>query len=238
MSFLLTKTPGSLNPGVNRPILLEPWTPAELGDALLAWYDPTSGTDGATVTSWTDKSTRARHGNVIVGAPTYDADGLDGTPAVAFNGSSSIKTATFAGPTTGSPFTLIVNGKATGSGTQYFVDGSTSNGMGIYRSVSGNTFGSRRTTATGITRSPSDGLAHSFISVFNGANSRFYVDGVATAGEQGTISPSVVTIGTNGGATSPLTGFVGDILWVSGALDDITCLRISTWLKSRRGAVA
>lgn len=236
MSFLRIKVPGTLDPGVERPILLEPWTPDDLDANLLAWFDPTSGVDGATVSQWNDESGHARHLNAITGSPTFDADGLDGTPAVVLAGSSYMKTASFTSVL--GQFTLIGNGKITGAGTGYLVDGHGSNVHSIYRSPSSNVFGARRSASSAaITSAPGDSLAHSFIFVTDGASSKFYVDGVEHTGvEQGVQGVSLLTVGSNGAGTASMVGAVGDIVWASGALDAETCARANAWLQYRRGA--
>src|SRR5215469_9229577 len=71
-----------------------PWTPASL-PGLVAWYDGQNAAsitlNGSTVSQWNDQS---GHGyNVVQGTaanqPTYNATGLNGYPALVFNGSTN-----------------------------------------------------------------------------------------------------------------------------------------------------
>lgn len=237
MAFLRIRLPGALDPDVaaQRPTLLEPWSPPDLAEGLLAWFDPASGADGAAVTSWADQSSYDRDA-IAAGSLTFDADGLDGTPGVVSAGSAFLTTATFSGVP--GPDTVLANARIENNpSTGYVIDGQGTNNMSIYRSGSSDTFGARRSTSTAaITKTPSDSSAHSFVFVSDGENSRFYVDGaVYTGAAQGAIAITKLTLGANGAGASAFIGALGDIVWGAGALSHIDCLRADAWLKSRRG---
>jgi len=62
------------------------WTPAAVPTAL--WLDASDASSltlsGSNVDQWRDKSGNAKHANAITAAPTYDATGLNGQPALVF----------------------------------------------------------------------------------------------------------------------------------------------------------
>jgi hypothetical protein len=239
MSFLRVKVPGTLDVGVDRPTLAEPFDPLEyFGAALLAWFDPSTGTDGATVTSLTDQSGNAKHGNVIVGAPTYDADGLGGTPSISFNGSSSITTATGTAYGTGA-VTLVVNGQANTTGaTQYVCDSPGGNALAIIRSSGTGWQARRATAAAAMIPSPNiqDALPHSFVAVFDDDNSKLFIDGVQAAANDQGAGTFTSTLRLGSSTANFLTGKVGDYMLINRALTGPEVTQVSDWLIDRRTA--
>lgn len=240
MSFLRVKVPGTLDVGVDRPTLAEPLNPlAYFGAALLAWFDPSLGTDGATVTSLTDRSANNKHGSVIVGAPAYDVDGLGGTPSVSFNGSSSIATAPGTSGVTG-PITLAVNAQANTTGaTQYICDMHTgANTLAVIRSSLTGWQARRSGAATSMIPSPNinDAVPHSVVAVFDDDNSKLFIDGVqVAANDQGAGSlTTTIKLGCNGAGAGFLTGKLGDYLLINRALTGPEVTQVSDWLVDRR----
>ena len=71
------------------------WTPAALGSSLALWLDAddfsTITLNGSTVSQWDDKSGNGRHASqaTLSSQPTYTANGLNGKPAILFNGTST-----------------------------------------------------------------------------------------------------------------------------------------------------
>lgn len=236
MSFLRVKVPGTLNVGVDRPVLYDPI--ATFGAALLAWFDPSLGTDGATVTSLTDRSANNKHGSVIVGTPAYDADGLGGTPSVSFDGSSSIATA--AGTSVTGPLTIAVNAQANTTGaTQYISDMHTgANTLAVIRSSSTGWQARRVGAAASMIPSPNlnDANPHTVIAVFDDDNSKLFIDGVqVAANDQGAGSvTTTIKLGSNGAGAGLLTGKIGDYLLINRALTGGEVTDLSTWLIDRR----
>lgn len=214
------------------------WSPASLGSALHTWYDPGSGADGAQVTSWADASGNGHAATVGAGAVTYDRDGLGGSPALVFNGSSFLRhtLTTSLGATS---VTLLINAAATGAATQYLADGLTlANSMGLYRSITGNTFTARRTggSSAAVSVSPSDGNPHTFVAVFDGASSALHVDDTVVTGVHGTQAIPGITLGANATGANFLTGVIGDVLLVSRALTASEIVDAKAWMKLRRYA--
>ncbi|QGJ87279.1 minor tail protein [Gordonia phage Wocket] len=239
MSFLRVKVPGTLDVGVDRPTLAEPLDPiAYFGAALMAWFDPSLGTDGATVTSLTDRSANNKHGSVIVGAPVYDADGLGGTPSVSFNGSSSIATATGTPYGTGA-VTLAVNAQANTTGaTQYICDSSATNNLAVIRSSSTGWQARRNGAASALLPSPNinDAVPHSIVAVFDGASSKLFLDGVQVAANDQGVGTFTTTLklGCNGAGANFLTGKIGDYLLINRALTGPEVTQVSDWMIDRR----
>lgn len=69
------------------------WRPSNLGSALALWLDAEDATsitlNGTTVSQWNDKSGNARHAvqGTAANQPTYTTSGLNGKPALTFDGS-------------------------------------------------------------------------------------------------------------------------------------------------------
>lgn len=215
------------------------WSPTDHGTDLLAWYDPSVGTDGTTVTTLADKSSYSRNIDSVTGTPVFDADGLNGHPCIVFDGASRLKAAILSGGFGTGPFTVLVNAQATGSSTEYICDGHSTNHLAIYKSSTSG-FGARRINAAGaMSQGSGDANPHSFIAVFDGANSKFYRDGAQVAvNDQGTgdLATAGITTGSNGTSSSFLTGKVGEYVLVRGALTATQVASADAWLKSRRGA--
>ncbi len=69
------------------------WTPSDIGPSLYAWYDAADRASifiGTGVSQWSDKSGGGRNLVQSVGSsqPAYEANGLNGLPTVAFDGSN------------------------------------------------------------------------------------------------------------------------------------------------------
>ena len=208
------------------------WTPGDLGDDLFAWYDPRQGVHGSTVTSLTSTGSGPTLDS-ITGTPTFDRAGMSGTPSIAFNGSSAISGPVSLGQ---GPLTVMANISFTGSGTQYAFDGHGVSTLSIARSVWADAFQVKRGGSPGLDRSPSDSQPHSHIAVFDGASSRYDVDGSGVEGPTNALSITRLAIGSAGDASAFLTGHVGDVLIASRALTPDEVAEAGIWLKARRNA--
>lgn len=88
------------------------WTPADLGARLAFWHDASMGVtlEGGGVAQWDDLSGKGRHATQAVtsGRPTVDATGINGMPALAFDGSNDglATVAPWAGSTARSVFAV------------------------------------------------------------------------------------------------------------------------------------
>lgn len=225
---------------MNVPPPVPTWSPLTYGADLYAWYDPSTGTDGATISALPDQGPNDHDGVTIVGTPVYDADGLGGTPSISFDGSSSIKSTP--GPNLSGPFSIVINAQANTTGaTQYVIDGNGLNSLSIYRSASSG-YGARRAASTPPTGLPSginDANPHSIVVVFTatGAASKIYVDGEELASNDqsaNALTAYAVMLGAGGGGSNKLTGKIGDVVVLRRALDATEVADATYWLKYRR----
>lgn len=110
---------------------LVPWTPLNLGAALVAWWDAqassTLNLSGSNVTSWTDKVAAVVATQAGV-APTFSATARNGKPGLSFNGTTQRMTFTPTGfPSGSAAVTAAV--AAFGNGSQFaFIFGSNPGG--------------------------------------------------------------------------------------------------------------
>lgn len=208
------------------------WTPTDLGADLFAWYDPRQGADGTTVSSLATTAGAGPALSANAGAPKFAAEGMNRTPAIRFDGASSLRGAL----SLSGPVTVLANLQFTGSSTQYAIDGHATSSLSFSRSLFSDTFGVRRGAGSDISVSPSDAAPHSHVAVFDGASSRYYIDGAETAGTLNTLNVTAFTLGAAGGATSFLTGHIGDVVVVTRALTASEAAAADGWLKARRRA--
>ena len=81
-----------MRPSTRMVVLKQLWTPAALGSSLALWLDAddfsTITLNGSTVSQWRDKSGNGCHASqgTPVNQPTYTVNGLNGKPALTFDG--------------------------------------------------------------------------------------------------------------------------------------------------------
>lgn len=211
------------------------FTPKRFG-TLKAWYDPTqlSLADGAAVTSWTDQSI---HGNSLTakaGTPTFDADGLNGTAGVRFPGGSSLSVPALNSPTGTGPLTVAFTAQfsSVAATANVFRGPDTS----IWYSSSVNLWRYQRAGSVMSTATAPNTAPHIILVVFDGANSRFEIDGqVVHTGTTANPSESSWSVGGMVDGTNGMVGALGDVVVVQGTLSADERTDLLGWMATRSG---
>lgn len=186
------------------------WTPAKLGSALAAWYEPgrqTGLNSGDPMTSLTDYSGAGNHAAAPVGQePTYTINGINGKAYAQFAAvSSQYVQASF---TLNQPHTRLAVAvqvyAATGAGETLF-DGATGNTARFYDSASADppAYYIYAGGFVGPRNGPSVGNSLNISSIYNGANSYNIVNGTSVGpADAGSNNPGGITIGAFGNGAS------------------------------------
>lgn len=152
--------------------------------------------------------------------PTLDIDGINGRPALLFDGGDWLKLASFAGGAQAQPFTAVVVGKL-GSiepgNTDFLTQGSGA-AWQLYLRPGSNAFVLYAGSILADTVPP-DTSIHLHAGFSSGASSKYYKDGaLRITGNAGTNSLNGLTIGATpgGGENLPTGSFVGAAAVFSG----------------------
>ena len=230
-----------------------PWTPSTL--PLGGWWSAAHpGTaPGGSITSVPDRSGNGRPAPVESGTVTHSDTALNGTPALVFGASSRLRTAVHALSGTG-PLTFAwtgVLGSTSPSTARFFFGGRLDANANSTTQVGSNGSGNytlRRVSTTSTTTVPVDANPHTYTAVFGtGSVSRLYIDG--TLVHTGTSAAGSFDNLIIGGSTTTASGtdsqwyigpggMVGDLMWMTGALDNDNPADFATlqaWLKTRAG---
>lgn len=230
-----------------------PWTPSAL--PLGGWWSAAHpGTaPGGLVTSVPDRSGNGRPAPLETGVVTHAPTSLNGTPALVFDGASRLRTAVHGLSGTG-PLTFAWTGKlgsTTPSTVRFFFGGRLAANTASTTQVGSNGSGNytlRRVATISTTTVAVDTSPHTYVAVFDaGSVSRFYIDGTLVhTGTSAAGSFDHLIIGgsttTSGGTDSQWHigpgGMIGDLMWMTGALDNDSPSDFATlqsWLKMRAG---
>lgn len=242
--YYSTVAPTNLVVGTNNPTLALP-TPIDPSTiaGLSAWFDASSITgltDGAAVSSWTDKSvtnvplTQATPAS----QPTYVANALNGKAVVAFNGAQNMKTALWAAPLA-QPFTMFLvvkldmaylfDGLSSASRVYLRNSSATPGGGGLYYFNSGATLSSYPVNA--------DANYHLFTLRANAAGG-IKIDGTTVTGDPSSPTPQSLnglTLGSLYSNGSYATARVGEILIYNSDISPYNAAQIEYYLKSKWG---
>jgi len=217
------------------------WDPKDV-NSVVAWYDPTNtgAADGATLTKWEDSTPAENSLTTVIGAPTYDADGLAGTPAVAFNGSSAFILPEMRYQDTGvGPVTLMFNFQLSSTAvSSTFFDGGPTDHMEIYGSGASKKWSFRRGVTLSVAPVPLiDTSAHTMLVEFNDAASRIILDGAEIrVDDLGVTISDLWHVGQRNDGTNRLNGALGDFMVVKGVLSLADRSAAESWFLARRTA--
>lgn len=195
-------------------------------------------TDGTAVSSWPDESGNGRSATqaTATSQPLYRATGvgLNSKPAVDFDGTDDwLRTAAFAVELS-QPNTLVVVAIRDTGTDPNFVDGLTD----AKRNQLGVRSGSFEMYAGAVVNGPaSDTIAHVFIAEYNGASSKFKVDGTETTGNAGAAPIDGITLGSHysGGGTELLDGRIAFVGLYDGILTDDEKQNLTFWAEEHYG---
>lgn len=222
------------------------WTPAQIPN-VVGWWDAQtiSAADGSAVSSWNDLSGHGRHMvQATSGAqPVYRSAGINGHPAVQFDGTDDILAAAISGTSlVGSAWTVYLVGhdtRATATASKFFIDGFTTASLRLALSRSStNTFVMQRGTAM-ASPPAADANPHRFKAVYNVASSSLTIDnGAPTNGTVGATSTEPFTrftLGGRGDLANFLQGFIGSACIVQGTVSPADDAAMTTYLQGRWG---
>jgi hypothetical protein len=211
-----------------------------------AWFDASDlaslTVSGGFVSQWRDKSGNARHLNQATGAnqPGSGTRTINSRNALDFDGSNdamATATLTLAQPLTvycvaqtDAFFGVHIVGNNAGSPTVYINAASGNPEYGYYA-------GSLEVQNTAFTNV--DANPHVWATVFNGASSAQWIDGVSTGatGNPGTNGWAGIAIwvGNNPALAAPWDGLIAELLFYSGAHSTANRQSTEAWLKARWG---
>lgn len=234
--------PRFILPGAHRygPMGAGVWTPAQLGDRLRAWWDPTFGvTKDPSTQRVSDYADRVGAVSAVqpsgASQPLWTPDTMAGRPALYFDAARLLQDASLA-QAVAFPLTYVVvakidaarnYGRLIGKGDGSSPGGLDYNATGylyIYNGSEG------RLTLSLDTASP-----HLYIATYNGAASTGSIDGAApTTFNPGTSISSIQKFDIGGSKGAPSVrhnGYLGDILVISGEIT--TDERAALWAWAR-----
>lgn len=198
----------------------EPFNPLSFGSPVHAFWaeDPdwTAPADAAEVLSWRNAGSMGTAATgVTTEVPTFDADGIGGRPALAFNGTDEWLSLT--GAIYSQPVTLVIVGQTTQTADRAIVDGSGGVADILIRSSTGSFVVFAGVPGAGSLGSWTSGQPFVIAAMVDGASSSFASDGgTATAFSTGTRALNGLTIGNNSDETSPFDGLIAYLAVHSG----------------------
>jgi hypothetical protein len=221
--------------------LLVPWTPTQLGSALIGWFDSADtatmvfDTDGAKLLQWNNKGvggfnlTPATAGR----GPSYNATGRNGYPAIMFNSNTQMTAQATTMPSGAQPVVILAGGEFTTTGYRSLFNQGTTNVRAIGIANNGNAYISNKSgsnTVSAVSWNSKDVLA---IASWDSAGQYLNING-----SSGTLSRLVpypvdtqlVTVGGYSATdTTGLNGPLQQLVIVAGALTDDLRIMLSGW---------
>jgi len=183
-----------------------------VGDAipdsgLLHEYDATSlsATDGGTISTFFDGAGSADLS--ATGAPTYQANALNGNPVVRYDGTDDFHHGDFT-TAVSQPIEVFFVGQLLTLKQSRLFDGNADEGF----FANNNTDDWAMFSGTLLTDGPSDTNPHIFTIRFDGANSQIRIDGIdQITGDAGVTNITGFTIGAKPDGTVPTNQNVGEV---------------------------
>ena len=212
---------------------------------LQLWLDAddvstfTFGT-GTAVSQWNDKSGNSRHVVQATGAQQPDRSATYGArTAVRFTASNSNVLRPGASATVNQPITLFaVAARSSGSGSANARIIASFSGTGFQLLIGEGALGSLYAGTAFVTQgsAPSAGVLHQISAIANGASSQVWGNGTAgTAGNAGSNSLALSTVGASGNNTNYLQGDIAEVIVYDSALGTTDRQAVETYLKSKWG---
>lgn len=235
-----------------------PWSPLSLGGKLRYWLDAEAGntltTSGGLVSAWAD-----RKGGTVAAVqgtsgfrPTYSATGLNGRPAVVFDGTDDyLQSAAIAAIPSGTDTVeawLLASDTALAVNTlkkAFALSSATATRRSIARrNTAPHYVGMQIGTGAGVdltysTTAVSDGV-HLYRAVFENNNQRLYQDNMVTPVVSRAITMSVssnrLVVGSESGTTGFWQGPINTLLFTTPLTND-EVTEMANYLKARGGIV-
>lgn len=220
-----------------------PFSPLQV-PGIYVWLDAVSLT-------LSDSDELAGWGNLVAGkpsaepltpgvGPTFAAAGINGGPAVAFNGVDGVLELggfdPYAGPAT--VYLVASSTPATTTGTDFFYDGSTASivtlQQGLGRNAAGDwvVYAGDNFTKTGSSTGP-----HLFKVEYGNPTSTLTVDGGSPTSGTTNDGPAItrLAIGGRGDGINVLDGFIGTYIYIRGTVTPETDALLVAYLEDRYG---
>ena len=212
------------------------FSPLDLS-SLTAWYSAqrqTGYTNGAAVTSATDFSGNGRTlvNSTVASQPAFSTGGINNRPSFTFT--VDVLRYSF-GSSLSQPFTMAGVAIATLAADTRMIDGGDGN---LNRCVVYVDAGNHRMFAGVVSSAEavSTGAAFKFVAVFNGANSRYYINNTAfVATSPGAQGIDRITFGADQAEVSPWAGEIGEYLIYSAALSSAQCEQLKDYFNAQWG---
>lgn len=220
--------------------LIQPWALSQVPDLACDFNaESLAGVvaDGASVSGhWVDPVSGKTATHISSPSATYDADGFNGKPTVAFPNGGALQVTGFDGYT--GPWTLFLLAQSTApADADFFIDAVDGGGAPLKLGVGYQTNAWRIQRSTAVSGGVTDTDPHLFEAVFNGASSSLRVDddaaitGATTDG-QGFAN---IILGGRGGDTNRLTGKISRVIGIQGIVSSTDRAEIRAMLKTQGG---
>ncbi|MCI2958263.1 hypothetical protein MN032_11190 [Agromyces atrinae] len=218
-----------------------PWTPLLAPGIANMWHSPWAGLANGDRAAIADAGPEGHHMAPLgTSHPTFQIAGLNGHPAVLYDGVDDQLKATgfdgYAGPTT--VYLVAQSLPASVSGTRYFFDGlngATRQQLAISRTPS--TFNAHKGSA--LVGPAGNAALHIFRAIYNGASSSLRVDSAAPVTGSTSVSTGLTDMVIGGPGDSAAGNMhncmVGSLLRFKGVVDDGNDAMIMTWLREEFG---
>ncbi|MCI2959561.1 hypothetical protein MN032_17895 [Agromyces atrinae] len=221
-----------------------PWSPLLVPGIANLWHAPWQGLANGDLAALTDNGPEG-HDMVAVGAthPTFQSAGINGHPAVLFDGVDDHLAATgfdnYAGPTT--IYMVAQSVPASVTGTRYFFDGKSSTSATAQLAITRNAsnFGAQKGSA--MVGPAGDNAVHIFRAIYNGATpgSSLRIDDAAAVTGSTSVGTTLEEMRMGGRADGPPSGsgqmgnsIIGTIVRFRGVVPSEFDEQIMDWLRA------